>query len=377
MQQLRAAPRWFAGLLAASLLAASLAACGGSGDATQLLQQTFGGSHQVNSGKLDLSLTITPSGSRTLTAPITLTFGGPFQTRGKGKLPESNFTLNLSAQGHTGTLGILSTGSSGFVTLSGAAYQLPQATFQRLESSFSSLANSPGGSSSNSLSKLGINPLHWLSDATVVGDESVAGTTAVHIHAKINVAAFLNDLNRVLQRSSASGLTGSSSLSRGLPQATVNRIADEVQNPSFDLWTGKADKTLRRMVINLNIPVTGQISSLLGGLSSAGIGLNLEYDELNLPQSISTPTNVRPFSEFQAKLSTFVGNIRSTLGSLAGGGSGLPLTPGTSTTGGGTSTGGGSAGGSSSGSQAYQQCLQQAGGDVGKMQQCASLLNGQ
>jgi hypothetical protein len=374
MQQLRAMPRLWGGLLAAALVALSLSACGGSGDATQLLQQTFGGSHRVNSGKLDLSLTITPSGSRTLTTPITLTFGGPFQTRGQGKLPESNFTLNVSLQGHTGTLGIVSTGNAGFVTLSGTAYQLPQATFQRLESSFSSLASSPGGSGSNSLSKLGIHPLNWLTDPTVVGDENVAGVATIHIHSGINVHAFLNDLNTAVKHTSSSGLAGSSSLSGGISPSTISRIAGEVQNPSVDVWTGKSDHALRRLTVSLNLPVTGQISTLLGGLSSAGIGLNLEYDELNVPQSVAAPVNVRPFSEFQAKLSTFVANIRNTLGSLSGGGTGVPLTPGTSTSGG-TETTGGS--GSGSGSQAYQQCLQQAGGDVGKMQRCASLLNGQ
>src|SRR6266571_4744688 len=60
-------------LAAAVSACLALAACGGgSGDATKLLRQTFGGSHTVKSGNLNLSLTINPSGSRTLRAPIFL-----------------------------------------------------------------------------------------------------------------------------------------------------------------------------------------------------------------------------------------------------------------------------------------------------------------
>ena len=88
-----------------------------------------------------------PSGSSTLNGPITLSFGGPFQSLGKGKLPKSNFNVSISALGKTGSLGILSTGTTGYVTLQGTSYQLPAATFQKLESSFAALASSPGGGS--------------------------------------------------------------------------------------------------------------------------------------------------------------------------------------------------------------------------------------
>ena len=72
-------------LIAAASIA--LSACGSSsgGDANSLLKQTFSGTHTVTSGNLTFSLTVNPSGSRTLSGPITLSFGGPFQSRGKGQ----------------------------------------------------------------------------------------------------------------------------------------------------------------------------------------------------------------------------------------------------------------------------------------------------
>ena len=50
---------------------------------------------------------------------------GPFESRGAGKLPKSNFNIGLSALGHHGQLGIVSTGATGYVTLDGNAYRLP------------------------------------------------------------------------------------------------------------------------------------------------------------------------------------------------------------------------------------------------------------
>src|SRR5581483_1373167 len=151
-------------------IAVLLAVCGSGsgGQAKTLLKQTFSGSHKVDSGNLTFQLTVNPSGSRTLSGPISFSFGGPFQNLGTGKLPASNFTISVSALGRTGTLGLISTGQSGFVTLSGTAYKLPAATFQQLESSFSGITSSgKGGSGSGALGKLGIDPLHWLVNPSV------------------------------------------------------------------------------------------------------------------------------------------------------------------------------------------------------------------
>src|SRR4051812_2035954 len=99
MQHLIRGARAGAALVA---LALGVSACGGgssSGDATSLLKQTFGQPHTVNSGNLNLSLTVAPSGSTASNHPISLSFGGPFQSRGSGKLPASNFNINVSALG--------------------------------------------------------------------------------------------------------------------------------------------------------------------------------------------------------------------------------------------------------------------------------------
>ena len=365
---------WCAVLLVAAVSSIVLAACGsssgggggGSESAASLLKQTFTGSHEVSSGNLGLNLTLTPSGSSTLKGPITLSFGGPFQSRGSGKLPASDFTIRFAAQGKSGAISILSTGTAGYVTLQGTSFQLPAASFQKLESSFSQLTSSSGGSSgSGDLSKLGIDPLRWLVNPSVVGSENVGGAQTTHIRASVNVAALLGDLDTFLHKASSLGVSGARSIPTSIPAATRNRIASEVKNPTLDVWTGNNDKTLRKLSVNLTVPVSGQVSTELGGLSSTGIGLSLQYANLNQPQTITAPTTVQPFSEFQTELQAFLQQVE---GSLAGG-----AIPGST----------GSTGSTGSGVAApatianYSKCIQAAGSDVAKMQHCASLLNGQ
>ncbi len=361
------------GLVMVVLAGLAVAACGsassGSANPNTVLSQTFSGTHKVTSGKLNLTLTIDPSGSSTLSGPITLSFGGPFQTRGAGKLPESNFTVSASALGRGVSLGILSTGTAGYVTLQGTSYQMPQATFQKLESSFAQIASGTGTSSSsnsNTLTKLGIHPLQWLTNPTVVGTENVAGAQTTHVHAGVNVNAMLTDLNTVVEKASSLGVSGASALKSGIPAADRTKIAAAIKNPSVDVWTGTADKTLRRLQITLTVPVTGKTSSELGGVTSADIGLSMQYSDLNQPQTISAPTTVKPYSQFQSKVSAFVQGLQGAASGVLGSGSS------------GSSGGAGASGGNStSGSNVskYSQCIQAAGTDVSKMQNCASLLS--
>ncbi|MBV9915003.1 MAG: hypothetical protein JO153_00770 [Solirubrobacterales bacterium] len=357
-------------LCALALVSVGVSACGASGgdNAASLLKQTFGEPHSVNSGQLNLNLAMA-SASPSSQGPVSLSFGGPFQTRGKGQLPASNFSINVSALGRSGSLGIVSTGTSGYVSFAGASYQLPAATFQRLESSFSQITASSGsGGSSGSLSQLGIDPMRWLVNPGVVGDESVAGAQTTHIRAGVNVSALLADLNTVLQKASSIAGTGAGKLPGQISPTTRQKIAGEVKSPSVDVWTGRDDKMLRKLSVSLTLPVSGQVATLIGGAASARIAMNLQYDNLNQPQTITAPTTTRPISELTTKLQSLLAAVQAaTTGSASG--TGASSTSGAS---GSAQSGSAQTGANSS---AYLKCLQAAGQDVGKLQQCAGLVS--
>lgn len=345
-----------------------IAACGttasrSSGAAQALLRQTFSGAHAVRSGVLGFSLALSPSGSSTITSPVTLALAGPFQSRGAGRLPASNLQFSVDLLGHHGRLGMISTGSGGYVTLGGAAYRLPAGVFQKLASSFSSAA---AGGGADGLAKLGINPLHWLTRPTVLGNDSVGGAPTTHIRAHVDVAALLSDLNTFLRRAAATGATGGGPLSGSIPAATRRKVAAAVRHARVDVWTGSSDKALRRLSVNLEIPITGRLSTLLGGLSAAAVNLTLQYAELNQPQTITAPAHTRPFRDFANRIKSIVGALQGTFGSGALGAGPGATSPGSSSTG---------AGGALP-ARGYARCLERSAGDVARMQRCASLLAG-
>lgn len=343
-------------LLTAALAAVLLSACGGgsssdSGNANALLHRTFTGQHSVKSGVLGVDLSLSAAGAGQPTNPISLSLNGPFQSQGTGKLPESDFTIAFNGDGQHGQFGLVSTGNGGYVTVDGNAYQLPASDFTKLSSSFSSAGGQSG--SANTLSKLGINPLRWLSDPKIVGTETVGGANTTHIRAGVDVAALLSDLNTMLAKVASTGATTGS-----LSVATRQRIAGSVKNASVDIWTGTGDQTLRKLALNLEFPVSGTTATLLGGAQSAGLGLTFQYSDLNQPQTISAPANVKPFGGFETKLRGIFSQL---------GGVGLNV----------AGTGGGSSSSSSSSNfQKYNDCIHQAGSNVTKLQKCAPLLNG-
>jgi hypothetical protein len=304
------------GVLAAGFAAAALVGCGSSSDqAATLLRDTFSGSHRVSSGELAVLLTVTPSGASGRKGPVTLSLTGPFQSLGPGKIPASAFNVSLDAVGTDAAVTITSTGSSGYVTFEGQSYKLPKSTFERLESTFVRIGSvSAGGAGSGALAKLGIQPERWLQNPEVVGDEAIEGTNTTRIRAGINMDALLNDLSTFLKRAASAGVAGASTL---LPQATRARIATEVKNPVVDVWTGVADHTLRQLRLDLSVPVSGRLSLLFG--RSAAINLTMQYADLNQPQTITAPTKLLPYGQFQDKLRVLLQDFEGGLSSSARG----------------------------------------------------------
>jgi hypothetical protein len=312
---------WLA--LAAALVAIVIAGCGGgasphaSGRASagQLLKDTFSGSHKMASGAVDFELTVSPSGSSTLTTPITLSLSGPFQDLGPGKVGNSDFTLRITAlEESLLSLGLESLDGKGYVSLAGTSYPLPASEYRQLESRLSHTA-SGSPSTTGILGKLGIDPLRWLIDPTVSGSATVAGAATTHIRARLNVSAVLDDVGTFLEKASSLGVPDAGSISTTISPATKAKILAEVRRPSVDIWTGSADKTLRKLALSLTLPVTSALSSDLGGLKSAVLSLDITYRDLNQPQSISAPTTVQPYREFESRVHTLLEAIQSAISS--------------------------------------------------------------
>jgi hypothetical protein len=340
-------------LVVLALAALGLVACGGSGkggasDARTLLQQTFGGTHKIKSGKAAVNLTVDAQGDPSLQQPIKLAVTGPFQSAGKGQIPQFDLTLDVAMQGQSIQAGLTSTSSRVFVQVLGTAYEVPAGLLAQIRQSLQQPQAQKGGLN---LGGIGIDPMNWLKDPTVTGTETLDGVATKHITASLNVDALLGDLDKLLakvkQQGGIAGATGAQIPSR-IPDNTRTEIKDAIKSSSVAVWTGASDKLLRKLAIALAI----QPKNPGSGPKSANVSFSVELSDLNKPQTITAPASARPLSDLLGQLGGLLGGG---LGGLSGGGAG-----------------GGAA--SSAQIQKYSQCLQAAGTDVAKAQQCATLL---
>ena len=140
--------------IAAAGAALAVAACGsgasagsgagGSGTTASsnpqtLLEQTFSAANAVKSGRLGVKIVIVPTGSSLITTPVTLDLSGPFVQGSRGQAPQSDLTVSFNGLGKHASFGVLTTQKAAYISLQGTSYKLPQASFQKLEASFSNI----------------------------------------------------------------------------------------------------------------------------------------------------------------------------------------------------------------------------------------------
>jgi hypothetical protein len=365
---LPARTRFIPVLLALIIVAAAIgmAACGGGGgsgaDARQVVQQTFAGNKPVNSGKLDLSMTAnlnaTGLAATQLSDPIVIKMTGPFQSRGANKLPAMDLTLAATGSGSDFSAGAVSTGDKGYVTFQGKPYTVPDSVFGRFKRGFEQQQHQDNSTQNIDLKALGINPDSWLKNPKNEGDENVGGATATHVSSDVDVDALLNDLDNLLKRADKLGLSQQQlqQVPHGLNSQTRKQLKDSVKSAKVDLWTGKDDKVLRRLKLDLSFTVPAALQSQLQGVKGGDLKLDLTVADVNKPQDIKPPANPRPWSELQQQIPT------STLGSGLGGSSSGGSSGGSSSgsTGSSGSSGSGSGTSSSKRAQKYLKCVQQA-----------------
>ena len=354
-------------LIVAALASAALAACGGgdenaSGKAAssstnvdQLLKETFTGEKKVDSGKLALAVAIDAKGAEGaegVDGPVDVKLGGPFQTQGEGKLPAFKLDLAFSGAGQDIKAGLTSTGDKAFVNFNNTDYAVSDQVYKQFRAGYEQAqkqAADRNKGEQNSLAKLGIDPRNWLTNAKNEGEAKVGEADTIKITGGVDVSKLLDDVDTALGKASSLGLQNTGQLPQKLTAEQKKQVTDAVKDAKVEIYSGKEDKILRRLVVAVNIVAPAGSSD---DVESAVVKLDFSLIELNEDQEIAAPSNTKPFDEL---LRQFGG-----LGGLGGG------------------SGSGSGSGSGTADQAklkkYTDCITEAGSNTGKAQKCAELL---
>ena len=250
-------------LLPSVLVLASCGGGGGEGDVQDLLDKAF--QQEIKSADLKVDATIQLKGTTSLSRPVRIQANGPFKSN-DGKLPSVDIELKIgSGGGQTVQTGFLSTGDRAFVKFQDVFYEQPAADVRRSNQSIK--RNSDRRSS---LKSLGLDPRSWLGEAKERGEEEVAGVKTTHVSGTLDTRRVVRDLNEFVKKSSSAitGATGQTPPSP-LSDSAIEKTAQVIKNPSFDVYVGKDDETIRRVSGRLDFDVPRRIRRPWAGWKAA------------------------------------------------------------------------------------------------------------
>ena len=243
-------------------LALLVGACGGSGsgeevsastDVNELLKQTFTGSKQVKSGNLELTMKLESTGGESqVDGPVAIRLAGPFQAQGGGKLPKFKLEASFEGAGQSIKAGATSTGEKGYLSFQGTDYVVEDQVFKQFKAGFEQ-AQKQGSGDQQSFASLGMDPRKWLTDPKNAGEAEVGDDDTIKITGGIDVAKLLDDVNNALAKASALGLQGSGQVPEKLTDQQKRQVTEAVSDPRVEIYTGKEDTILRRMVVDFGV----------------------------------------------------------------------------------------------------------------------------
>ena len=305
--------------LALLIAALALVACGGGDEETggtavegddpqAILEQTFGseGDKKVDSGKIDLSMTINATGGgSTLQGPVNVSLTGPFQSQGEKEVPQFDLDVSFEGAGQNIQAGATSTGDKGFVNFMDQEYAVSDEVFQQFKTGFEQAAEEQ--TEETTFEQLGISPQNWLTEASNEGDSTVGDTETVKITGQVDVPAMLADVNTLLSQAGTLGIPNTGQLPTKLTDEQIAQVEEAVKAADVEIETGKEDSILRRMAFTLSL------EDPAGSGGTADVEFDLSLTDLNEDQEIAEPENTKPFDELLGQLGGLGG-----LGALGG-----------------------------------------------------------
>ena len=216
---------------------------------------------------------------------------------GKQKLPKFDIDFAFEGAGQSLKAGLTSTGEKAFVNFQGTDYVVSDQVFKQFKAGYEQ-AQKQGTEQNQSLSSLGLDPRQWLTNPKNEGEAKVGDDDTIKITGGVDVNKLLDDLNQALKKTRELGVQGSDQLPSQLTDAQKKQVVDAVKDPRVEIYTGKDDTILRRMVIALGI-VAPEGSGQSG---SADLKLDLSISDLNEDQEVSEPSGAKPFDQLLSQL---------------------------------------------------------------------------
>jgi hypothetical protein len=360
-------------LSAVAVGALGLAGCGGSdgggstasagdADATTLLVNTFqpkSEAGKIKSGTIELKVDGELTGAKPISgkasAKISLNQGKD------GDIPEFKADISVDGQEKGGAkldfnAGAVYTNDRFYVNYDGENYDVGETLSERAAQSIEKSIKQSGSGKSTAgnaiVGQLGLEPQTWLTDPKVEGTESIGGVEAYKITGAVNIKALVPDILEAAQKAQALAPAAGAAKVPTVTDAQLDQAAKDIKKLDVEIWTGKDDNILRQIKVDTDIG--GKNDSSLKG------SLTLTLTNVNEEQDISAPSDTNPITDLMPKL----GGLFGAVGGLTAGAGVAGTTP----------LPGAVATPSSAASEAYVKCVNAAGADPAKLNECQAAL---
>jgi hypothetical protein len=348
-------------------LAVVLASCGGdskqpdpaqrasaSSDVEPLLKKTFANVSKMDSATVDLKVNVEPRSATSSEDTVSAHLSGPFASQGVDKLPRFAFAVEAQAAGQSFSAGATYDGSKAYVALMGTPYAVTDLVTKQFVAGYEqALKTRQSAQGGLVLGSLGIDFTKWLPDARNEGESQVGDAKTIKLSGTADVKQVIGDLETLSQK--AASLPGASGqLPAKLTPEQKAAAEKAIKSLKVDVYTGAEDSILRRLV------VTADLQDAAAKVD-AGVLLDLTFTKVGQKQTITAPSNPKPFSEL-LKAVDKAGIADLGLGVRTPGGGTDSTVPKSSST--------------PNNVDKYAACIEDANGDAAKARKCADLLSG-
>ena len=356
-------------LCALAITGVLIAGCGGDDDSDAdpqtVLEDTFDNDTTVTSGNFTLNASVQAEGEQGGSFEGTLS--GPYQgdSENPAAIPQVDWAVSTSGEIAGQPLdfegGLVLTEDNAFVEYGGSAYEVGAETYGPLKEQLDAQAEATGTESATSfraaceqaLSQAGasdasacdFDPSAWLTNVTNEGTEDVGGAESVHIHGDANLDQILSDIGGFV--------AAFPSVAQDFDPAQLQLLEGAVESATVDVYSTEDDNLLSKLDLNLTIDLSALGAAAGVPVTTIDVALGYELADINEEQTIEAPTDAQPIENLTGDLGIDLedlGGIGGLEGSSGGGGGGAPNT------------------------NAYLECLQQAGSDAEAINDCASEL---
>ena len=136
-----------------------------------------------------------------------------------------------------------------------------------------------------------------------MGEEDIAGVKTRHIAGKLDVESVMRNLNEFVRRSrSTLGSATGQTPPQPLTPDEIRMVAEVVHDPTFNVYVGEKDDTIRRLSGKLEFNVPEASRQSLGGIQSGSIEFKVEFANVNGNQKIEAPAHARSLSSLTRSL---------------------------------------------------------------------------